>query len=235
MKTTQRLLILTIALVLLCAPAFPARGHAPDSGLPSPPVAGASAYTNPSSGFYLMIPAGWIAVGSANMDEIISSGLVSDELVVTIYSVSYILDGTPVVLLYKADVLSPPFTHIGVSYLGEVEKAITFEDLLDITRMAESYYLENEKNYPGYTVTTQAVVDQVSTWYPVGHFGGVFETDGNRLAVAHFYVADGAHLYEFGVFAEEDILSGVLDDFADLLDSFLPPKPEPEPGRPGHQ
>lgn len=185
--------------------------------------AGAEAYIHPEADFHLTIPEGWLAVDSANVEEMMGSDQVSTAMAATMESIRGILDSTFCVYLFKADAVLPPFVNIGVEYKGDVDWEITLDDLLATAQEYEAYYLEEQAQFPGYTVSTPASAEQVEDWYPMGYLGGVYEINGYRIALAQVFVAAGTSFYEFTLTAEEDKISDANSDFGDLVASFIAP------------
>ena len=185
--------------------------------------ASAGAYTHPAAGFHLTVPEGWLAIDSANVEEIIHSGRVSADMAATLTAIRGIMDSQLCVYLFKEDVAAPPFANVSVVYKGEQEEEITLADLRATAQAYESHYLENQEQLPGYTVATPAGSDQPEGWYPMGYLGGVYEQSGYRISLSQVFVAAGARLYEFTLTAEEGKASDAGADFSNLVGSFVAP------------
>ena len=198
--------------------------------LPLCASASAGAYTHPAAGFHLTIPEGWMAVDSSNVEEIISSGRVSADMAATLAAIRAIMDIQPCVYLFKEDAAAPPFVNASVAYKGEQEEEIILADLLATAQAYEAYYLENQEQFPGYTVTAPAGSDQPEGGYPMGYMGGMYEKNGCRISLSHVFVAAGPRFYEFTLTAEEDKASGAGPDFSDLVGSFAAPDTGAEAG-----
>lgn len=212
MKRILGTMLTAILVLALCAPAS------------------AEAYTHPEAGFQLAIPEGWLAVDSANVEEMMGSGRVSAEMAAVMASIRGILDSTYCVYLFKADVALPPFVNIAVEYKGEVDFEITLDDLLVTAQAYEAYYLEDHEQFPGYTVTVPAGAEQAEGWYPAGYLGGVYELSGYRIALEQVFVAVGTRFYEFTLTAEEDKAAEANETFGELVDSFAEPSSGTETG-----
>jgi tetratricopeptide (TPR) repeat protein len=183
----------------------------------------ATAYTHPTVGFHLEIPEGWLPIDSTSAEETVSSGRVSLEMATVITSILPILDGSSCVYLFKESAAKPPFVNVSVDYRGDQEEAITVNDLLTTSQAYETYYLETQDQFPGYTVTTSAGAEETEGWYSMGYLGGVYEKGSYRIALAQVFVAAGMSLYEFTLTAEESDQAGATDDFSNLIGSFIAP------------
>lgn len=205
MKRIFCAMLATILMLALCAPAS------------------AEAYTHPEAGFHLTIPEGWLAVDSANVEEMMKSGGVSAEMAAVMESIRGILDSTYSVFLFQEGALLPPFVNVAVEFKGEFDWEITLDDLLATAQAYEAYYLEDGEQFPGYTVRTPAGVEQVEDWYPMGYLGGVYELSGYQIALIQVFVAAGTRFYEFVLTAEEANAIDANSDFGDLVASFVAP------------
>lgn len=164
-----------------------------------------------------------MAVDSSNAEEIINSDRVSAEMAATITLIRGILDSTLCVFLFKEDVVAPPFVNVAVEFKGELEADITLDDLLATAQAYETYYQEDQEQFPGYTVSAPAGVEQVEGWYSMGYLGGVYEKSGYRIALAQIFVAAGTRFYEFTLTAEEDKSAAASVEFGELVGSFVTP------------
>lgn len=194
-----------VLLLVLCAPVL------------------AEAYTHPVAGFQLTIPEGWLAIDSGNVDEIMGSGRVSAEMAATLTAIRETLDNTYCVYLFKENATLPPFINIAVAYKGDFDWEITPDDLLVTAQAYEAYYLEEQAQFPGYTVMTPAGAEQIEGWYPMGYLGGVYEMSGYRIGLAQVFVAIGPQFYEFTLTAEEDQVADANSDFGELTSSLVAP------------
>lgn len=205
MKRIFCAMLTAILMLALCAPAS------------------AEAYTHPEAGFQLTIPEGWLAVDSANVEEMIKSGGVSAQMAAVMESIRGILDSTYSVFLFQEGALLPPFVNVAVEFKGEFDGEITLDDLLATAQAYEAYYLKDSEQFPGYTVRTSAGAEQVEDWYPMGYLGGVYELSGYQIALMQIFVAAGARFYEFALTAEEGNAIDANTDFSDLVASFVAP------------
>lgn len=185
--------------------------------------ASAEAYTHPEAGFHLTIPEGWLAVDSANVEEMMKSSRVSAAMAATMASIRGILDSTHCVYLFKADVTQPPFVNISVDYKGDFDWEIILDNLPATAQAYEAYYLDDQEQFPGYTVLTPAGAEQVVGWYPMGYLGGVYEKSGYQNALLQVFVAADTRFYEFTLTAEADKAAEVNEVFGDLVGSFIAP------------
>lgn len=205
MKRTLCAMLSAILVLALCAPA------------------NAEAYTHPAAGFQLTIPEGWIAVDSTNVEEMINSDRVSAELATTLTTIRPILDSTFTVFLFKQDAVAPPFVNVAVEFKGELEAAITPNDLLATAQAYEAYYLEDQEQFPGYTVLTPAGAQEVEGWYSMGYLEGVYEKSGYRIGLSQIFIAAGTRFYEFTLTAEESKVQEANTGFVQLAGSFIAP------------
>jgi hypothetical protein len=128
--------------------------------------ASAEAYTHPTAGYQITIPEGWIAVDSANADEVISSGAVSEAMAATITLIRPMIDSEPCVYLFKADAVEPPFINVSINYKGDMEQEITLDDLLATAQAYQAYYLEETEQFPGYPPSAWPASASFATVYP---------------------------------------------------------------------
>lgn len=185
--------------------------------------ASAAAYTHPSAGFQLTIPEGWLTVDSTNVEQLINSDQVSAGMVTTLASIRPILDSTSSVFLFQEDAAQPPYVNVAVEYKGEMEAEITVEDLLATAQAYEAYYLDDQEQFPGYTVVTPAGAEPVEGWYSMGYLGGMYEKSGYRIALTQIFVAADTRFYEFTLTADEDSASTAYTDFVEFIGSFVAP------------
>ena len=187
--------------------------------------AGAEAYTHPTAGFHLTIPEGWLAVDSVNAEEIVNSGWVSEDLAAMITHLRNALDSSHIVYLYQEEAAEPPFVNMQVELLVELDDDITLDDLLAIVQEQEAYCLEDPEHYPGYTVTVPADAEPVDGWLSMGYLGGVYDMPvyHYRVTISQIFVAIGPQCYSFLLTGEESQTPDAIDDFDDLLGSFVAP------------
>ncbi|MCL1854713.1 MAG: tetratricopeptide repeat protein [Clostridia bacterium] len=181
--------------------------------------ASAAEYAHPVAGFHFTVPEGWMAIDSANIEEVMGSGRLSADMTTVVASIRGILDSTLSVYLFKEDVAQPPFVNVCVEDKGAVEEEITPDDLLTIIRGYEAHYLET---LPGYTILVPAGIGQLGG-YPMGHLSGGYEQGGYRIALSQAFVVTDARFYEITLTAEEGEAAAAMADFGDLVASFAAP------------
>jgi hypothetical protein len=186
-------------------------------------AAGAEAYTHPAAGYHLTIPEGWMVVDSANVDEVISSGRMSDIMAATITSLRGMIDSEPCVYLFQADAVEPPFINVSINLKGELEEDITLDDLLATAQAYQAYYLEETEQFPGYTIANEAEAGQAEGGYPMGILGGVFMKGDYQIMLIQIFIGAGAQFYECTLTAELKNFEDAASGFMEMVESFRGP------------